>query len=239
MGVEDARVSKDRERMPSTVSGALLLTQGKTGRLLLVRHGIEKPESESWGLIAGGIQQGENAWEAVMREAWEEAQIAQENIIIVRGRDCREPHVALLRGNDKTRVGIVFSATYSGPAVNLDGWDITGDEDVDRARFFTWRAVLNLMEMDDKIYRPEFNFPQLLRWTLDNTWRSFHRRFVTSRWLQDREHLIPGLSKGSDLDSFGLPNWIYIPPYNEWLQQSGIHGNPRKTNFARKRFFMS
>ncbi|MFC1790297.1 NUDIX hydrolase [Patescibacteria group bacterium] len=235
--MERIRGQENQERFPSTVSVSLLLTHGRAGRLLMVKQGLKDGESKSWGPIAGGVDQGENAWDAALREAWEEARIPPEHIIFVRGRDSLEPHVALIRGDDKNSLGLVFSVTYSGPRVPLDGWDIDGDKSVDRTRFFTWQEVLNLMDSSSEIYRPDFNFPQLLRWTLANSWRSQKRARVINQWLSEREEAIPGLCKRKGSGETLLAGWHYTPPYNQWMEVPGIHGDPNKTNFARARFY--
>lgn len=236
MSIERAGWIENKERFPSTMSVSLLLTHGRAGRLLMTRHGVISGGLESWGLVAGGVAQGENAWDAAVREAWEEAQILPENIIFVQGRDSFESHVALIRGEDKNRLGLVYSVTYSGPPFPLDGWNIMGDRQVDMAKFFTWQEVLDLMDNRSRIYRPYFNYPQLLRWTLANTWRSSKRAEVTNRWLLEREETIPGLHRSQDIDENDLAVWKYIPPYNQWMEVTGIHGLPARTNFARARF---
>lgn len=226
-----------KERFPATVSVSLLLTHGRSGRLLMTRHGVKDGESESWGLIAGGVDYRENAWDAAMREAWEEARIRPECIIFVRGTNPLEPHVAMVRGEDKIRLGLVFDVTYSGPKVPLGGWNIENDASVDRARFFPWQEVLGLLEDSSKIHRSEFNYPQLLRWTLSNGWRSRKRSEAICQWLLARERAVPGLYRRRDSDGSNIVHWEYTPPYNEWTRATGIHGLPSRTNFARERFY--
>lgn len=237
--MERLRQLEGKERSPATVSVSLLLTHGRAGRLLLTRHGIKEGEPESWGLIAGGVRMGENPWDAALREAWEEANIEPENIIFVKGRDSLEPHVAMIRGEDKIRLGLVFGVTYSGPKVPLDGWEIGHDSRVDRVKFFTWREILDLIDNEPKIYRPYFNTPQLLRWTLTTCWQGSVRTQATCQWLLQRSEKIPGLSLRKGLDGTRIDHWQYTPPYNEWVNTPWIHGRPSETNFARERFFRS
>ena len=175
-----------KERFPGSVSVSLLLTHGRSNRLLLTRHGVKNGESERWGLIAGGVEKGESAWDAAVREAWEEANIRQENIIFVHGRNDFEPHVALFKREDKISLGLVLDVTYSGPKVPLDGWDIVGDKSVDRVEFFSWRRVLELLDDESRIYRPDFNYPQLLRWMLKGSWYNQTRIKSTNEWLFGR-----------------------------------------------------
>lgn len=219
----------NKEGFPSSVSVSLILTHGRSKRLLLTRHGVQDNESESWGLIAGGVGKGENAWQAAIREAREEANIREENIIFVQGRNKLNPHVALIRGEDKIRLGLVFDVTYSGPKVPLNGWQVEGDSSVDKVKFFTWREILQLLEDRTSIYRAEFNFPQLIRWTLKHYEINEKRMSVINEWLHNNEENIPGLLKDGD-------TWRYCPPYNDWMTTPGIHGDPQKTNFARERF---
>jgi len=219
------------ERFPATVSVSLLLTHGRSNRLFLTRHGVEAGQKESWGLIAGGVKEGESPWDAAMREAKEEANIEAKNIIFVRGRNSLEPHVALIRGKEKDSVGLVFEATYSGPKVPMSGWEIEGDNSVDRVELFSWQRVLGLLDDESQIYRPEFNYPQLIRWTLKNGGSDERRKGIINRWLLDKYESIPGLIRREVSGS-----WDYIPPYNEWMGMPGIRGIPSRTNFARERF---
>lgn len=227
------------ERFPGQIYVALLLTHGRSNRLLLTRHlrdGVEK-----WGPVAGGVEQNEGPWEAVVRETNEEAGIPSSSIIFVRGRDSVEPHVALLPGNDKNKIGLIYSATYSGPKIPLDGWEVKGDEKVDQAAFFPWQNVCKLLERGTEgIYAPEFNIPQLIRWLI-NSPVGVKNAYDIHKWLAKNMDSFPGLTCLYDKNSFAsqstLPKvWKYIPPYNEWMNMSWIHGVPARTNFARKRF---
>lgn len=226
------------ERFPASVSVSLLLTHGRSGSLFLTHH----KENDSWGLIAGGVEKNENPWDSFVREAWEEAHISGKNIIFVRGRDSFEPHVALIKGKDKTRIGLVYSATYSGPKIPLDGWDIEGDDSVDRVELFSWQRVLSLLDGNPVLYRSEFNHPQLVRWLLKDHVGSLSSKRVAiiDAWLSDRTETIPGLSRRENQEgsvSTKLSDrWDYIPPYNDWMNIPNIRGNQRQTNFARHRF---
>lgn len=218
-----------KERFPASVSVSLIMNHGRSNRLLLTHHGVKKDEPDSWGLIAGGVEKGEDPWQAVIREAWEEANVRSENIIFVKGRNSLEPHVALINQERRISLGLVFDVTYSGPTVPLDGWEIDSDSGVDRVRFFTWGEVLSLLDNKESIYRSEFNFSQILRWTLKYYKDTEKRRRVTDDWLHRHVNNIPGLLLEDG-------NWKYYPPYNSWLTTPHIHGNPSQTNFARERF---
>jgi len=230
----------NEERFPSSVSVSLLLTHGRSGRLILTRHGIKTGEGkESWGLIAGGVERGEDPWRAAMREAKEEAGFSGEHIIFVRGRNNLEPHVALVLGEDKNHLGLVFDTTYSGPRVSMDGWDVADDRSVDRVGLFSWQRVLKLLDDQTQIYRPEFNYPQMVRWILKDC-RDESRAGGIERWLLDREGSIPGLTRRrmaetGDVRKFS-DRWDYIPLYDSWMGMPGIRGVPSRTNFARERF---
>lgn len=230
------RLTESGERFPASVSVSLLLTHGRSDRLLMTRHGVKKGQGETWGLIAGGVEKGETVWDAAVREAREEAQLNQENIIFVRGRNDFEPHVALIKGENKISLGLVLDVTYSGPKVPLGGWDVVGDRSVDRVEFFSWQKVLSLLDDKSRIYRPEFNYPQLLRWILKSCWTDSRRIEATNKWLLERAQDIEGLYRRTDKQGSILNIWSYVPPYNHWMTKPGIHGLPSKTNFARRRF---
>lgn len=228
------------ERFPATVYVALLLTHGRSNRLLLTRHHVEG--QEQWGPIAGAVEENEGPWAAVVRESKEEANISPYDIIFVVNRDPLEPHVALLPGSEKEKIqaGLIYSATYSGPKLPLDGWEITGDRSVDKARFFTWQEVCSLLGEDKHIYIPEFNVPQLIRWLLYSP-VGVKRACDIDQWLVKNQDRFPGLSRLGDKNTFSssytLPKiWRYIPPYNDWMKIEGIYGRPERTNFARERF---
>lgn len=228
------------ERFPATVYVALLLTHGRSNRLFLTRHYAEG--QWQWGPIAGAIEEKEGPWGAVVREAKEEANISPYNIIFVTNRDPLEPHVALLPGSDKgkIRAGLIYSATYSGPKLSIDGWNIVGDRSVDMARFFTWQEVCSLLEESKHIYVPEFNIPQLIRWLLYSP-VGVKRACDIDQWLTENQDKFPGLSRLGDKNMLAsywtLPDiWRYIPPYNDWVKIEGIHGRPERTNFARARY---
>ena len=181
---------------------------------------------------------GENPWQAVLRETTEEANIKEENIIFVRGRDSMEPHVALLRANDKDRVGLVYSATYSGPKLPFEGKDVTGDESINKVACFSWKEILKKLETPDSLYRPEFNFPQLIRWTIEQAVRSrkLSRVIIVDNWLLKKQSYIGGLElleEGIIKHPIELSSkWRYTPPYNSWMMAKNIHGDPRKTSLA-------
>lgn len=226
-----------KERFPASISVSLLLTHGRSGRLFMVRHGQE------WGLIAGAVEIGENPWHAILRESQEEAHINSENIIFVKGRDTFDPHVILIRGEDKNRIGLVYGATYSGPKFPFEGNDIKDDKSINRVACFSWKQILNILEDPDKnIYRPEFNFPQLIRWTLEHASRSKYlsRALVVDNWFLEKQENIKGLTlkdtKKIEKPSELLSKWNYVPNYNSWMTAKNIHGDPSKTNFARSRF---
>jgi 8-oxo-dGTP pyrophosphatase MutT (NUDIX family) len=226
------------EEIKAELSVSFLLTHGRSNRLFLTRHGVKQGNSETWGLIAGRVDKGENLYEAVLREAKEEANIERENIIFVRGRNNLEPHPVVILGEEYNWGGYVFDATYSGPKLPMDGWDISGDRSVDRVELFDWRRVLGLLNKPEKIYRPEFNFAQMMRWIMmDYGGGNENRKVYTNRWLLDRQGKIEGLVCHGRLFFDKLSdNWDYIPPYNRWMEMPGIRGNPRKTNFARERY---
>lgn len=222
------------ERFPGSISVGLLLTHGRSNRLFLTRH----KDNQGWGLIAGGVEKGETAWDAAVREAGEEAGLKAENIIFVQGRNNLEPHVALMRREDKISLGLVFDTTYSGPSVPLKGWEIFNDHKVDWVSLFTWQQVLDLILNPEQIYRPEFNHPQLVRWTLHQAdIRGNPRQQIINEWLLANGSKIPGLTlRNQSGKAVCLSDWEYVPPYNEWMTLPHLRGNPVKTNFARTRF---
>lgn len=217
------------ERDLASISVSLLLTHGRSNRLLLTRHGVKQNEQETWGLIAGGVKYRENAWKAALREAEEESKLQPKNIIFVKGRNDIRPHVALVCGNDMNHEGLVFDVTYSGPKTP-NGWGIDDDAKVDRVEWFTWQRVLDLIDNPNSIYRPEFNLPQLVRWTMMGHGAKENRVATVEGWLRSRVGRIEGLYQETN-GKIG-----YIPPYDEWMVMPGLRGDPRKTNFARKRF---
>lgn len=221
------------ERFPAELSVSILLTHGRSGRLFLTRHGVKQRNEPSWGLIAGGVDgEDKDPWDAVLREAKEEANINKENIIFVRGRNSMEPHAVMVRWPNRNVGGYVFDATYSGTKVPIGGYDIMQDKKVDRVELFTWQRVLELLDGDEKIYLPEFNEVQLLRWTMRENGIAENRVKLVKSWLESHLGKIDGLYKNKD----GVIE--YIPPYNQWMTMPGIRGKPEKTNFARNRFFL-
>lgn len=234
-----------KERFPASVSVSLLLTHGRSGRLFMVRHPVVTGfgNQHLWGLIAGGVKPGENPWQVALREAQEEANIGGKNIIFVAGRDPLEPHVALIQGLDKDRVGLVYSTTYSGPKFPFSGKQISDDPNVDMVACFSWRQVLVMLKAPQlNLYRPEFNFAQLMRWTIEKAARgkNLSRAKEVDTWFTEMQPSLEGLrimgesdiEKPSDL----LSKWSYAPLYNAWMMAKDIHGDPRRTNFARRRF---
>lgn len=241
MSVENGNFDKftsieHTDRFMASVSVSILLTHGRSGRLILVRHG------QTWGLPAGAVESTETPWNALLREIKEETNLNKENIIFVNGVDKTLPEPILLRGLNKNRVGFIYGATYSGPKIPFDGWDIIGDKTINMAACFTWQNVLKLLDSPEEIYRPEFNFPQLIHWSIEKASKSkwLSRSQLLDLWLTENQDKVKGLrlltnikiSRSSDL----LKKWSYAPPYNEWTLGKNIHGDPRKTNFARSRF---
>jgi 8-oxo-dGTP pyrophosphatase MutT (NUDIX family) len=224
------------ERAPGSISASLLLTQGTSNRLFLTRHGVLQGEPPTWGLIAGGVELGENGWDAVLREAREEANIEPSNIIFARGRNDTRPHVAVLNTPDKVRVGLVYDVTYSGPQIPGFYKNISGDKSVDRIELFSWQQILRLLETPEHIYRAEFNHPQLIRWLLMDYGGNPKRTNIINNWIYEHPTTIPGrLTRISTNSERLFDQWEYIPPYDSWLASPSIHGRPEQTNYARRR----
>jgi len=223
------------DRAPSSISVALLLTHGRSNRLFVTEQNINN--ERTIGLIAGGVDLLDpNPFAAAVREATEEAKLDPETIIFVKGRNSLEPHVVFVNGLDKIRLGLVYDATYSGPKVSLEGWEIQGDKKVDHVKLFTWRQVITLLENPDQIYRAEFNIPQFLRWIFFDYGGNQSRTETINNWLARNEKNFPGLQQKPDPKTESINDvWEYTPPYQEWTTVDGLLGRPNKTNFARKR----
>ena len=233
-------LEKEVKRAPSKISVALLLTHGRSNRLFMTRHGIKDGGSESWGLIAGGVELSDpDPLSAGMREALEEANVSPGHVIFVRGRNKLQPEIVYIPGREHISLGLVFDVTYSGPKVPLAGWDVVDDSKVDRVELFSWRRVMDLLDHPDLIYRPEFNTSQLLRWLLMNYGGDERRTTILDDWLKKRVAKFPGLRERERVDSNGITSlksrWEYIPEYYSWITRPGLFGSPERTNFARAR----
>lgn len=146
---------QSQERWPVSLSVAVLLSTSND-ELILVRNRANK----TWGLPAGGIEKGEFPKDALERE------IREETAILPKQYEYKglEPHVICIPGEDKTRIGLVYDAIYTGSDLPINWWKVDDDK-VDFAMAFSKASVAELIKQADiKVYKPEFNAIQLIRW---------------------------------------------------------------------------
>ena len=127
-----------------------------------------------------------------------------------------------LPGEDRTRLGYVYSAVYYGPKLPREGWPIEGDPNIAKARPFKKREIVGLLRSHLKagepsagpLRKPEFNFPLLMSYLTYGSGREFPQGalpgYVVS-FLKVYQERIDGLRQFSTLLS-GEIKWKYSPP---------------------------
>lgn len=196
----------ENERLITKTSVSVLLGISRSRRIVLVRQS----QTGQWGLPAGGIKSGELLIPALRREVREETNIPEENVYF----DPR-PHVVCLPEADKTHIGLVFHGdviSMSPPAIS--GWEVLGDAKVNFAKPFSPREIFRLIENPERIYRPEFNFHQLMRWlTMVSEVREGKYYQYIDEWFERMVGVVAGLSITENTIFADYRRWKYTPPY--------------------------
>lgn len=185
-----------RERLPSTVSVALLLSNNpeNTGvvgffrELILVR----KRDSGKWGLIAGGILEGEDTRVAALRELTEETNLGGESVEI----KFRSREIKLLPGKEKTSVGIIYEAKVKR-VIPRDGYE-PNSEEIDLVKPFTIEDLLQLRQHPEMIYKPEFNLYLIDYWL----WNYLDIKYGFWEGREFAEHIARGWGLESSWEDF-------------------------------------
>lgn len=148
-----------KERWPATVSVALRLGY-------IPQHVVRFPdlvlvtkrETGKLGLIAGGIEADENLFDALYREAREEAGLSRYDFRISDAgyRVIFAPH------NESTSVGLIYDAIMT-KAMGEAGYDPGGPE-VSLVKPYPIEELIRLYKDSDVWYRPEFNRELVRLW---------------------------------------------------------------------------
>lgn len=142
-----------KERWPTTTSVALQLYDRTFRTLYLVR----KRDSQQYGLIAGGIEQGEQPNCAMFRELENETGLTEKDVGFL-----GTPKVFTVPQEEKTSIGLVFR-TRVNAEIPKEGLAVESDE-VDLLKPFSKRELWQLLKEEDKIYKPSFNIPAIEDW---------------------------------------------------------------------------
>ena len=126
--------------------------------LLLVRN----RETQKWGLVAGHVEKGETAQEALVREIKQETEICSGSISLWLSDYL---NFVLIPRGEKTTVGLIYYTRFSkNDLPDPVSWPVT-DEDIDLARVFSFDEVFDMIENSQEfIHRPNLNLPQIVRW---------------------------------------------------------------------------
>jgi len=226
------------ERWPITVSMAVLLTVARNSHsLILVRIG------EEWGLPAGGLERGQLFFEGIIKEARQETDISEGNIVFKNqfplSNEVVPVTIPCRFSEERTQIGLVYEGTYYGPRLNPEGWEVS-DPKVDFAKIFPLKKLLRLVESDLKegkggsgvIYKPHFNFYLLMDWIDKNSRLPFSGLRGRTKYVDDwakrmREEMgeeILGLIFFEDFD--GEEHWFYRG--HPWLETQTIEASRRK-----------
>ncbi len=139
----------------------------RPNRLLLVRD----RESNKWGPPAGRIKPKETFGEALLREFAEETGLPNYALDFMPSSKFLETGgfsvVPInLPGEVKSRVGLVYSGTVRDVVdMSYTGWRVIGDEDVDRAKPFSYKEIMALID-SGRVHREGLNAPLLISWLL-------------------------------------------------------------------------
>lgn len=211
-------IKLEQERWKKTVSMATLLRVSHTKRLILVQD----RETHGWGLPAGGLEKKERLVQGLRREVGQETNLEQERLHFN-----TRPHVVCLPGEDKTQLGLVFDGVYVNKRGHPQEWKVAGDKKVSRAKIFTVREIFPLLENSDRmVYKPWFNFPQLMRWVVE---LSDGRNGAPIGFLDDLllniSRKVEGLTLEVAKDLRDYRKWRYVPPYEEYESTIDLWGN--------------
>lgn len=196
-----------KERWPTTISVAALLRVSEMKRLVLV---MDK-ETKTWGLPAGGLSSYEYLIQGLLREIGEETGLAQEKLYFN-----RTPHIATIINEDRTQLGFVFKGAYSAQKSGQPKeWAVHGDEKVFKAKIFGIKEILPLLEApEDRLYKFQFNFAQLMRWVVAISLESSGAPVgYLNDWLERMSKKTEGLFFHRDTVLQEYSRWKYIPWY--------------------------
>lgn len=135
-------IERKRERLPVSVSAAVLIEDEEERLLFLKQAAPEK--GGKWGPPAGGVYALESPAEAAIRETEEETGLKVELVDIVR-------FYSVSRGPNDSGLGVVFRAKVVGGKLEPKEGEIEG------ARYFTPQELLSMYD-DGQIYKPEYSF---------------------------------------------------------------------------------
>lgn len=211
MTIEIGDQHEFKERWISTPSISVMLRPDSRGNgLILVRN------FDEWGIPAGGLKKGEYLVDGIRREIQEETNITEGNIYFTnlygnRILNVQPVYTLTDPQQDKTSIGLVFMATYHGPRLPNDGWEIESDKKVRQAKPFKLKEIVKLLnnhlEGNETVYRQVFNFPLLVTWLLLNNKAKYVRQ-----WLESNESRIEYFGIKSDSIFRDRKNYIYSSP---------------------------
>lgn len=140
--------SEQRERLPVSVSSAVLIEDDQ-GRLLLLQQATES-KGHRWGPPAGGMILHENPITTALRETREEIGVEVEltNLVGIYTVD---------RKNNSTGIGFVFRGKMSSGQITLREGEIMA------FKFFSPEEIEDLIAKD-MLYKPEYNFNAIRDW---------------------------------------------------------------------------
>lgn len=130
--------------------GARVILLDEADRVLMLRgHDVDQPERGWWFTVGGGIDVGESAHDAAVRELYEETGL------LLRAEDLEGPVIRRSAVFDFLRLTVrqdeeFFLARVRGPArLDLSGWTDLEREFMDEVR---WWALDDLAQVPETVY---------------------------------------------------------------------------------------
>jgi 8-oxo-dGTP pyrophosphatase MutT (NUDIX family) len=142
--------------LETSTSVGLLLANGFAykDRLILA----QKRVTGLWGLVAGGLEEGEDEEAAMWRELREETDLTRGEVEI----DFRHPRIKISPQTGRSSTGIIFKGVLKATVREFEK-EVPGPE-IARVRSFSIGELVRLVQEGDGLYRPDFNRPIIKEW---------------------------------------------------------------------------
>lgn len=145
----------DREAKPVTLSVGIII-ETQSGGIVMVRQ----TKNDQWGLIAGRLK-NELFDQGIIRELEKEGDFNLRELEEIERWDV--PYVV---GDDKDKVGVVYRAKSRITDEQINSKK-PKDPAIAEIKVFSLEEIISLIYFNqEKIYKPEYNLRNLIRWVV-------------------------------------------------------------------------
>lgn len=136
--------------LPSRDAARVILLNERQEVLLVRGHDFGAPERSWWFTVGGGLQPGEDARQAAVRECWEEAQICLRAADLV-GPVIERDSIFYFFDRQRRQRELFFLAHSSSDKLSDDSWTPSEREVLDEMKWMTVEELITRSETE-RIY---------------------------------------------------------------------------------------